>query len=439
MFYIQDGVVALLLWRGTLPVYVPIIDKSVVLPVHSISAFVITTVLAEKPQLIPSFFFASVAWLLLAAQSYRRSLPDVWSRCKSYTEFVEAVILGESRTSPDSIPVHANYTEAQAFLDRWQKRITDAEKAATKAFVEQAQAQAEYERQMEDVGDTADQDIAAQTSGGVSIDPFKGLLFPVQQNLAMICRYVRHIRHIVTWQECYIAFWITTGCLLLSFMCLFVPWFFLMTWTARVSVWVLFGPWMKLVDVYYISLIKPLTDEEEEKKKEREREQRFLHTKTAISEARKKREEHIKLKEMKRYLFGKFITRVPVLKEDRYRDLPTPESHAEPYLPGSIPLSELAMQEAGYHRARMRGQHLVGNMIPKVESQGFTDAPIGQPTAYMSMVDKSRPGGSFVQGTDSTAAAYMKLGSLVVSAAFVTWFGVPILTAITERALSYSR
>lgn len=437
MFYIQDGVMALLLWRGTLPVYVPIVDKSFMFPIHSLSAFLIAVLLVENPRLIPSLSFASIAWFLLATQAYRRSLPDVWSRCKSFPEFVETLIMGESTVPKDSIQVRENYIEAQAFLDRWQKRITDAEDAALKSYEEQVRQQEEYEREMEELGDTADIDIATQMGGGVSIDPFKGILFPVQQNLAMICRYVRHVKYVISWQECYIAFWITAGCLLLSFICFFVPWFFLIKWVTRLIVWTVFGPWMKCYDVYYLSKIKPLTENELAQKKMREREQRFALTKTAVAAARLKREENLKLKDMKRIMFGKYITRVPVLKEDRYRDLPTPESHAEPYDPGPIAISELAMQDAGYRRVRVPGQYLVGDMIPKVATTGLTTAPIGQPTAYMALVDTNRPGGAIVRGTDSTAAAYIKLGSLVAAAAVLTWFFVPILVTITERTLSY--
>jgi hypothetical protein len=430
---------ALLLWRGTLPVRIPYVDKSFLFPIHSLSALLIAILLVERPQLIPSLFFASIGWFLLATQAYRRSLPDVWSRCKTTQEFVEILVSGESQTPPETIRVRENYEAAQSFLMKWQQRIEDAEIAAKKAIEEQILAQEDYERQMEEVGDTTDIDITSQNMGGLSIDPFKGLLYPVQQNLALVCRYVRHVRHIVTWQECYIAFWITTGCLLLSFVCAFVPWFFLFRWAARLTVWTLFGPWMKLVDIYYVSKIKPLTAEELEQKKFRDRERRFLQTKAAVAEARKKREEQLKLKDMKRHLFGKYITRVPVLKEDRYRDLPTPDSYAKPYVTGSIPLSELAMQDAGYHKDRLPGQHLVGHMIPKIEKVGFTEAPIGQPTAHMTLVDKNRPGGFAAITGDSTTGAYMKLGSLVFTAAVVTWFGVPILAAITERMFSFFR
>jgi hypothetical protein len=36
-----------------------------------------------------------------------------------------------------------------------------------------------------------------------------------------------------------------------------------------------------------------------------------------------------------------------------------------PYTPKSKSLGDLAMQEAGYHRRHVKGQNLVGEMIPK--------------------------------------------------------------------------
>lgn len=439
IFYAQDGVMALLLWRGTVPCHLPFLDRTCMLPTHSMAAFVLSVLTVERPQLLPSVVFACIAWFMIATQEYRRSIPDVWSRCKSFRELAEILILGQSQTPPDSIKVGENSVAAKEYLDSWKKRIEDAEEAASKAYQEQLKSLEAYEREMEEIGDTGDLDIATKSSGGVSIDPFQTILFPVQQNLAMLCRYIRHVKHVASWQECYIAFWVTAGCFLLSFVCLFIPWFFIIQWVARVTVWTLFGPWMKLVDIYYVTKLKPLTEEEQRKKKYLEREKRDGRTQKALSDARLKREEQVKLKDMKKILFGKFITRVPVLKEDRYRDLPTAESHAKPHRPKPSPISELAMKDAGYNKKRMAGQHLIGDMIPKIELPSLTDAPVGQPTSYMSLVDKHRPGGSVLTGMESTVAAYIKLGTLVATAGVLTWFGVPILAAITQFLISYAQ
>jgi hypothetical protein len=347
------------------------------------------------------------------------------------------LLIGHTPLPAETIRPNENFNEAQKFLESWQKRIADAEAAAEKTYKEQLQAQEEYEREMQEIGDTADVDIATKQNGGISIDPFKGILFPVQQNLAMVCRYVRHVKHVITWQECYISFWVTFGCIVLSVLFLFVNWSQLILWTARVIVFLLFGPQNKLIDIYYVRKIKPLTPEEEEEKKRRERELRNQRTKVAVSEARIKREKKIKLKEMKKYMFGKFIVRVPILKEDRYRDLPLPESSAQPYRPDPRPLSELAMQDAGYKKIRVHGQQIVGDMIPSLAPISFTEAPIGQPTARPRLVDKNRPAGSVLSGNDSTVVALMKVGVLVGLALVSAYFFVPFFDSASHFVLEY--
>ena len=433
VYYLQDAVVALMLWRGTLPI--PILGKDFKFPVHSLSAFLILALLVERPQLFPAVFFACVGWLLMATMDYRRNLPNPWLRCKNFSEFAWTLVFGGTFCPPHSIKAFENHEMSQKFMENWEKRIKDSEDAAAKAYEENVKAQQEYEREMDEIAETTT-DISTKRNG-ISIDPFKPILFPVQQNLAMVCRYTRHARYIISWEECYLSFWITVGCFLLAFICLFVPWFFLMHWTARIIVWTAFGPWMKLVDVFYVQKLKPLTAEEQAKKLEAARLQRKEATSALLAEARIKRENASKLKAMKKYMFGKFITRVPVLKEDRYRDTPLPDSTAVPYKPELLPLSEVAMQEAGYNRKRVPGQHLVGDMIPHVEDIGFTEAPTGQATAYPRLVDRSGPGGAVGSGHESDAQAYAKIGTVVVGAAVVSWFVVPVFSAMTEQALNW--
>jgi hypothetical protein len=78
------------------------------------------------------------------------------------------------------------------------------------------------------------------------------------------------------------------------------------------------------------------------------------------------RENVAKLRDFKQYMFGQHIIQVNTLKKDRYYDIPLPSSTSTPYDPGSKSVGELAMQEAGYHRVRITGQQLVGDMIPQV-------------------------------------------------------------------------
>lgn len=302
-FYLQDALTSLLLWRGSLSF------RSVRFwfPVHSLTIYVALIHVVENPNLFPSFFFASLAWLMVSSMNYRQTLPDIWDRCKSYRECAEAIVFGAANVSPTMISPNQNAKKAEEYYETWRKRIEDAETAATKAYEEQLQAQREHEKELEDFIE-GDNDLADRKEG-VSVDPFKPFLYPIQQCLAVVCRYVRHTKHVLIWQECYIAFWLTTASAILSVMCSFVPWMFFLKWTIRFVVWVLFGPWMKLVDVFYVSKMKPLTTEEQEEKKRLERERQEERTFATLSSLRVKHENKIKLKAMKTHLFGKYIVR----------------------------------------------------------------------------------------------------------------------------------
>jgi hypothetical protein len=63
----------------------------------------------------------------------------------------------------------------------------------------------------------------------------------------------------------------------------------------------------------------------------------------------------------KQAMFGEYVCNVNTLKRDRFFDIPIPASKATPYNPELSTLGSLAMQEAGYHRHCVKGQHLVGD------------------------------------------------------------------------------
>lgn len=107
-----------------------------------------------------------------------------------------------------------------------------------------------------------------------------------------------------------------------------------------------------------------MSEDELEERDELQRLQRQELTSKAATANRIKRENAAKLRDIKKFMFGDYITKVPVLKADRHRDSPLPESQAVPYVPKPLQLADLAMREAGYKRTRLPGQHLKGDMIP---------------------------------------------------------------------------
>jgi hypothetical protein len=67
----------------------------------------------------------------------------------------------------------------------------------------------------------------------------------------------------------------------------------------------------------------------------------------------------LKLRSMKRYMFGSWVVGVPRFNEDRYYEYPLYPSHASPHVDSSNPNI----------LANFKGQHLELNMIPEREQK----------------------------------------------------------------------
>jgi hypothetical protein len=131
-------------------------------------------------------------------------------------------------------------------------------------------------------------------------------------------------------------------------------------------VWLFFGPWMKALDVFYFSKIE--TDEQKRERENRLKVERDKWLKAQKLDLQLRNERATKLKDFKQHMFGEYVCHVNLLKRDRFFDCPLPASSAVPYSPARSTLGSLAMKEAGYHRKRVKGQQLVGDLIPKVTS-----------------------------------------------------------------------
>lgn len=275
LYYVEDSIISLLMWRPQSEIRM--FGKTVGCPTHSFIAFLCFASLVERPEYLPSFFFLSVAWVslslwlvfvacgftptlvcrilvlcqqiffslalsssrvlkfLIAVMSFRRQAPNPWTRCKSYTELFNMLIRGKSTEPPDMIKPNENIEAAKAAIDEWQQRILESEERNKKAYEDSLKAQAEYEKDMAEIGE-AKTDISTK-AGGVSVDIFKPIFFPIQKNLAMACRTLRYMKAVATWDECYFTFWIATLSVILGVTFLFVPWMWMMKWSARCTVW----------------------------------------------------------------------------------------------------------------------------------------------------------------------------------------------------------
>lgn len=349
-YYIMDALISLLMWRGQVPFF----GRKFWIPLHSMIAFYAAVTFVESPTLGFSYFWFANAWLLLSIQSWRNTTPLVWKRIMPFSRILMMMILDKA-ASPESIPANYRKEEATEFEDRMEERIRKAEEAALER----------YERNTKLMAETADLDQEGETDISTKksqyfASPFKLVLYPIQQILYTICYYLRIVRNIYLWDDPYFAAFLTAGSLVIGIVFYILPWAFLLQWTGRIVAWTVFGPHMKLVDMFWYSKRKTATAEEEATNLQ----EYYKSLKEAIEKkarlARIRTEEAVKQKAVKELLFGYFIERVPILRTERFIDTPLHRSYAKPYEAPSDPHYE-NIQCLG-------GQNLVGTMIPELKS-----------------------------------------------------------------------
>jgi hypothetical protein len=371
-YAMEDAIIRLFLWRGGKEVFIPTPDiaaKSIKwigvrFPITSVIAFLSFINLIEKPDLIPSFFFASIGWLLVLTAGWRLEHPSPWMWCKNFQYFLFAVVFGRVPGPQTIDPNQWADDKAKGIhsYDYWEARVRQAEEKAKQRAEEYRKEQEEYLRELEEIGDVTEELVEYST--GFGIDPIRTYLFPIQQYLGVLTNGARVVKNILTWEESYISFLISMICFILSFAVFFVPWAWCIKWSLRIIIWVAFGPWMKLVDIFYFS--KPENSDSEKERKNKLKLEREKKIKQHKQETQLKREKASKLRDFKQYMFGERICRVNILKKDRYYDLPLDSSRATPYSTMRKSLGTLAIEEAGYGVTRIEGQQLEGELIPKV-------------------------------------------------------------------------
>mmetsp|Transcript_45291 Transcript_45291/g.54934 ORF Transcript_45291/g.54934 Transcript_45291/m.54934 type:complete len:584 (+) Transcript_45291:1572-3323(+) len=423
---IQDGLITLLLWRPTNKLTITS-RITIPIPLHSLNAFITGITVVEHPSLIPSVSLFCIAWFLLTTMGLRHNDPNPWNRCKSFGEIFQTLVLGKSPTAPPTIAAKENFEEIMKWTKQWKERIVKVDQKAKKYAETNLELQEEHMKEMEDIGDTA----IANKKSSLSMDPLKPILFPIQQNLSILCEVLRLVKNIVIWEECYYSFWLTLTCIALGVACLFIPWRFCILWSSRILVWVLFGPWMKLIDIFYYRKLEQLTDEELQAQIEQNKNRQAEAYRLIAKQARIDKENAKKVKAMKKYLFGRFISEVPILKTDRFRDTPLPDSTATPHRPRKFTVAELAMYEAGTNRIKIPGQSLKGDMIPMTEENSFTDAPQGQVVKHASVL-QIRGSKTDGVGNDTNSSPTGQISSIILVSVMLTWFGVPAIISTVK-------
>jgi len=318
--------------------------------------FVWGIALSRDFDLILSFLVFSIGWFFLATMEHARTRPSALYRPRSYYELLKVLVFNRS-PEPVSIQRNDELSEIMAYQKKRQELKRAREEIVKTIQMEQKKYEAYIE---EETSKMEEVDITTSASGGLSsitLAPLQGILLPLQRALHFVCVLLRVSNSIVVWRDSFVTFWLTTVCFLAAFILLWVPWGFIVGWIFKLAVWVFLGPWMKLVDIFYVN--QKVSGEKDQQKEDLA--QRFHKRYDMIvgeSLARKLRKESaLKMKDMKKYMFGQYLMRVPVYKEERFFDDPLPESFAEPFDISTY--GDIRIMDRKY------GQLLKGDMIPE--------------------------------------------------------------------------
>lgn len=308
---ILDATSTVLLWRGHWRIKVWCC--SINMPLHSMTAFIWGILVTQDYNRFPAFLAFSIGWFFLATMEYRRNHPSPWHRCKSYGYLLWTLVAapfcccsGPCSTTA-SIAANENLPAIEAYVAEVQ-RMKKMKEERKKRAAEQA---AELEEESGGMGGdaTAEGDIKIATEKKdnfvSNLNPLKPILYPLQQILAIVCKYVRIVKGIITWDENYYAFWITTACFVSSLIMFFIPWGWILRWAIRLAVWTVLGPWMKIVDWIYFERLDHMTEEQRKKMLRDSLYAKYEHNIAQQRYFQERRERAVKLKSMMRYLFGK--------------------------------------------------------------------------------------------------------------------------------------
>lgn len=310
-----------MLWRGTHKV--TWFGRDLKLPLHSMVAFTWGVLITQNYNRFPSFAVFAVAWLLLVSMEQHRKHPSPWHQCESYAELMRALVseissscLGASSRAfvvrkKESIAENENIDQLR-FYEEAAKRRKSLE--AEVDLQQAALLEEEVRRHKAEMAVLSEASVVTDRRDTVnfftSVNPLKVILHPVQKVLHQICIYLRIIASIVRWQENYYPFWIVTFSLLTSAVIFWIPWGMVLRWVIRILVWILLGPWMRILDWYYFEQVDftSMTPEEKEQYVRGHALKRHKTFQAKRLQSRTQREDRVKQKSMMKYLFGRVST-----------------------------------------------------------------------------------------------------------------------------------
>ena len=195
-------------------------------------------------------------------------------------------------------------------------------------------------------------------------------------------------RNYVNWRS-YGAYFTSMELLALGTMFLIFPMHLVILWTARLCVWIVLGPLMKVVDILFIHAHYRTREDLEADPEFHGTELESILTSSSLEQmvhcGRLASEEAMKLKAMREYKFGKLSQLVPAVDTQRQPSIPLPNSIAQPYLgSGGDPAKGFVDVDSKKIKwTYVVGQHLTGTMVHRHEA--VADSKVDLPQEDLSL------------------------------------------------------
>jgi hypothetical protein len=192
-------------------------------------------------------------------------------------------------------------------------------------------------------------------------------------------KYIRAIKNFAAWQS-NSTYRFTAQCMLFATVWLCFPYKTQCFWLIRIAAWLVLGPWMKFMDVWWIrkyfrtrdDLLRDGVPETTNKMKEDiARRPNILEPllqanwlEIMANRGRVVIEDNVKLRDFREEFFGKYSEKIPLFDFSRYPSIPLPSSYARPS-PIASKDQVKAVREESTCWTSVCGQQLDGCMIPQ--------------------------------------------------------------------------
>lgn len=356
IFLAIDKLIQIMLWRGDFEV--SLFGKALALPIHSFVFFFSGMTVANNIQLLPSFVFFGLTYMSVCYMLSLSHHPSPWKRVKPASYIVRTLLFG------DQNPSHT--FEANQGFEKAKERelLHSLQRGRVSAYFWQfISVGLKYKRQYMT---TSADGIVISTEDKTGFHLFEDKIWYLYLPLYYMCLALRSVTDLLSWkQPNYSTQW-TLLSAFLGLASLFVNWARVISWSLRLF-FCLFGPWMKFLDVYFVSKYYKTDAELMESKTTSEPQlEKIFQTKQLIGAkvlARRAFEDGMKLKDMRAQKFGEYSETIPVLAAFQHDDVPLPESYAEAYVEDESVTKE---------HETVPGQKLCGCMIHTTWVEGMS-------------------------------------------------------------------